>query len=417
MARPVVALTDKAIQNAKPTDKPRRLFDGGGLHVLVNPDGSKYWRLKFLYGGKEKRLGLGVYPEVSLADARVKAAEARKLLSAGIDPSAQRKADKVATAAEQQIILDTFESVAREWYELKLTGCLDGKKWAAATARKADEALTIDLIPTLGSIPIADLKTSEVKAALRAIEQRSPHMAHKAQQYCSAIVRYAITEEKREEGKFLDLRGALKPLGDNHFATFGEKDLPGFLKKLEGYGGAVQTRIAIKLLMLTFVRPSELTAAAWAEFDLDKAEWRIPAERMKMGQMHIVPLSDQAMELLRELHTMTAYSPFLFPSERAPLTKPMSRDTLSKVLRTLGYQGMATPHGFRAMASTMLNEMGFHPDWIERQLAHQEPNKIRRAYNHAQYLAERRGMMQHWGKFLDGMAKGGKVLTFKKSAA
>ncbi len=412
MARPVVALTDKTIQNAKATDKPRRLFDGGGLHVLVNPDGSKYWRLKFLFGGKEKRIGLGVYPEVGLADARVKAAEARKLLGAGIDPSAQRKADKASAAAEQQLILDTFEVVARAWYELKRT-----RNWATATARKADEALTIDLIPALGCIPIADLKTSEVKAALRAIEQRSPHMAHKAQQYCSAIVRYAIEEEKREEGKFLDLRGALNPLGDNHFAAFGEKDLPGFLKKLDGYGGAVQTRIAIKLLMLTFVRPSELTGAAWAEFDLDAAEWRIPAERMKMKQPHIVPLSNQAMLLLRELHTMTAYSPFLFPSERAPLTKPMARDTLSKVLRVLGYQGMATPHGFRAMASAMLNEMGFHPDWIELQLAHREPNKIRRAYNHAKHLAERRGMMQHWGKFLDEMAKDGKVLAFEKSAA
>lgn len=412
MARPVVALTEKAIQNAKATEKPRRLFDGGGLHVLVNPDGTKYWRLKFLYGGKEKRIGLGVYPEVGLARARVKAAEARKLLASGVDPSAQRKADKEATAAEQQLVLDTFEVVARAWYELKRT-----RGWATATARKADEALTIDLIPALGSIPIADLKTSEVKAALRAIEQRSLHMAHKAQQYCSAIVRYAIEEEKREEGKFLDLRGVLNPLGDNHFATFGEKDLPGFLNKLEGYGGAVQTRIAIKLLILTFVRPSELTSAVWAEFDLDRAEWRIPAERMKMKQPHIVPLSDQAMVLLRELHTMTAYSPFLFPSERAPLTKPMSRDTLSKVLRTLGYQGMATPHGFRAMASTMLNEMGFHPDWIERQLAHRETNKIRAAYNRAQYLAERRGMMQHWGKFLDKLKAGAEVIPIRGNVA
>lgn len=412
MAKKIAPLTDKAITNAKPEEKARKLFDGNGLLLLINPDGGKYWRLKYRYGGTEKLLALGVYPQISLAGARERAADARKLLQQDIDPSKQRKADKAAKLAALDAEKCTFKAVALEWYERKRTG-----GWATATAKKANEALTIDLIPALGSRPIADLKTSEVVAALQAIEKRSPHMAHKARQYCSEIVYYSIATGKREEGKFLNLRGVLHKLEDSHFATFSDKDLPGFLRKLEEYGGAAQTRIAIKLLMLTFVRPAELTGARWAEIDLEAAEWLIPAERMKAREPHFVPLSEQALALLKELHGMTSYSPFLFPSTREPLSKTMTRDTLSKVLRVMGYQGMATPHGFRAMASTMLNEMGFHPDWIERQLAHKEQNKIRAAYNRAQYLPERKRMMQHWADFLDGMAKGGKVLTFKKALA
>lgn len=411
MPKRVVPLTDTQVKNAKPKDKPWRLFDGGGLHLLINPDGSKYWRLKYLLHGKEKRIGLGVYPEVSLARARTKAADERRKLDEGIDPATERKESKAAKSKEAA---NTFKAVALEWFERKQKS---GKPWAPATARKVNEALTIDLIPSIGHKPIATLTTAEVVDALHTIEARSPHMAHKARQYCGAIVRHAIRTGKREEGRLLDLRGALNELAESHFTTFDEKDVPGFLKKLEEYGGAKQTRIAIKLLMHTFVRPSELTGAQWAEFDLDTAEWRIPAERMKMKSPHIVPLSKQAVKLLRDLHTLTQHSPFLFPSERAPLSKPMVRDTLSKALRSMGFQGQATPHGFRAMASTMLNEMGFRPDVIEAQLAHKEPNKIRAAYNRAQYLPERVKMMQHWADFLGGLAKGGKVVAFKKAAA
>lgn len=413
MPKKIAPLTDRAVVNTKPGDKARKLFDGGGLYLLINPDGKKYWRLKYRFGGSERLLALGAYPQVSLADARNQANKARRLLNAGLDPMEKRKADSEAKAAKVQADKNTFEAVALEWCGRKKAG------WAEATARKAHEALTIDLIPALGKRPIAELKTPEVVAALHEIEQRSPHMADKARQYCGAIVRYAITTGKREEGKFLDLRGALKPLADSHFATFGEKDLPGFLKSLEEYKGTNQTRIALKLLMLTFVRPSELAGAQWEEFDLDAAEWRIPPERMKMRHPHIVPLSAQAVALLRELSETAkqSKSPFLFPGERHPITRHMARDTLSKALRLMGYQGMATPHGFRAMASTMLNEMGFHPDWIERQLAHKESNKIRAAYNRAQYLPERKRMMQHWADFLDGLAGTGKVLSFKKGAA
>jgi integrase len=411
MPRIATRLTDKAVMNAKPDSKPRKLFDGEGLFLLVKPDGNKYWRLKFRFGGKEKLLALGVYPKLTLAAARIEAAKARKLLANGIDPTAERRAVKEADKAESQVMHNTFERVALEWYDFKKAS------WADATARKADEALRIDLIPAIGSRPIAELTSPEVVKALQAVEKRSPHMADKARQYCGAIVRYAIRTGLREDGRTLDLRDILKPLNEARPATLEANDLPDFLKVLDGYKGALQTRIAIKLLMLTFVRPSELTGAAWAEFDLDGAEWRIPAERMKMSQPHIVPLSGQAVRLLKELQAEATSSPYLFPNERAPKSQPMARDTLSKALRSMGYQGRVTPHRFRTMASTLLNEMGFHPDWIERQLAHKETNKIRAAYNRAQYMIERRRMMQHWSDYLDGMAKGGKVRTLRSKAA
>ncbi len=408
MPKRIVPLTDTAIKKAQPGQKPRRLFDGGGLHVLINPDGSKYWRLKYLLHGNEKRISLGVYPKVTLAVARDLAAKERRKLMDGIDPAIERKAYK---RAKQDEIANTFKTVALEWYKRKL------ESWAPATARKVREALEIDLIPSLGDKPISTLTTPEVVDALHAIEPRSPHMADKSRQFCGAIIRYAIRTGKREEGRLLDLRGALNPLVESHFNTFSEKDLPGFMKQLETYKGSAQTRIAIKLLMHTFVRPSEMVGAKWEEFDLDMAEWRIPAERMKMRHPHIVPLAKQVIRLLQELNILTEYSPFLYPSERAPLSRSMVRDTLSKALRTMGFQGQATPHGFRAMASTMLNEMGFHPDVIERQLAHKEANKIRAAYNRAKYLTERTKMMQHWADFLDGIAKDGKIILFKRSVA
>lgn len=411
MPRIATRLTDKAVMNAKPDSKPRKLFDGEGLFLLVKPDGSKYWRLKFRFGGKEKLLALGVYPKLTVAAARIEAAKARKQLAGGIDPTAERRAIKEATAAESLVMHNTFERAALAWYDFKKS------TWAAATARKADEALRIDLIPAIGSRPIAELTSPEVVKALQAIEKRSPHMADKARQYCGAIVRYAIRTGLREDGRSLDLRDILKPLNEARPATLEANDLPDFLKVLDSYKGALQTRIAIKLLMLTFVRPSELTGAAWAEFDLDAGEWRIPAERMKMSQPHIVPLSGQAVRLLKELQAEATSSPYLFPNERAPKSQPMARDTLSKALRSMGYQGRVTPHRFRTMASTLLNEMGFHPDWIERQLAHKETNKIRAAYNRAQYMTERRRMMQHWSDYLDGMAKGGKVHTLRSKAA
>ncbi len=408
MPKKVPGLKDTAVRNARPRERPYKLFDGGGLFLLVMPGGAKRWRLKYRHGGKEKLLAMGEYPAVTLAEARARAAQARKLIADGLDPSARRQAEKKAQREAEEADRHTFKAVALEWYRRKRDA------WAPATTRKVSEALTIDLIPALGSRRIADLTAAEVIAALQAIEARSPHMAHKARQYAGAIVRYAIRTGRREEGRLLDLRDTLKPLRESHFATFTAKDIPAFFEALREYPGTPQTRIAIRLLLLTFVRPSELVGARWEEFDLDACEWRIPAHRMKMKDAHIAPLSWQAVEAIEELRRLPAVeSPFLFPSVSRPETKPMHRDTLSKALRTMGYQGVATPHGFRAFASTMLNERGFHPDWIERQLAHKERNKIRAAYNRAQYLAERRRMMQSWADYLDGLKSGADVVPLR----
>lgn len=396
MAKPAKLLDDRTIRTAKPRESLYKLSDGASLRLLIKPDGGKYWRYEYRFAGKQKTLALGVYPSVSLAVARSKAMDARKMLDDGIDPAAERKQAKAAKI-EQGLHLNTFEAVANEWYLRKKT------TWSPATARKVDEALRIDLIPSLGDRDIGEIKTSDVVRTLHKIEARSPHMAHKAQQYCGAIIRYAITIGRREEGKFLDLRGVLKPLAESHFPAFSIEDLPVFLRKLNAYGGALKTKVAVNLLMRTFVRPAELTEAPWSEFNLDEAIWVIPKERMKMRNEHIVPLSSQAVDLLKALKKETEFSPFAFPSSHAPSEKPMTRDTLSKALRTMGFQGMATPHGFRHFASTQLNEMGYNTDWIERQLAHKEANKIRGVYNNAQHLKERRKMMQDWSDFIDGL--------------
>ena len=407
MPRLAKPLTDTEIRNAKPSEKSRRLFDGKGLHLLINPDGSKYWRLKYVYEGKERRMSLGLYPETSLAEARNLAIKERRKLKDGIDPATARKADKQARRAKAA---NTFEAVALEWYKRKLA------TWAPATARKVDEALKIDLIPSLGKRPISEITGAEVIAALRNIETRSPHMAHKARQYVGAIIREACRTGKRDEHRILDLRDTLTKLPDSHFKTFDQKDLPGFIKTLEAYQGAPQTRIALTLLMHTFVRPSEMAGARWSEFDLKAAQWRIPASRMKMKREHLVPLSAQVVALLNELQSLTGEYPFLFPGERAPHSQHMARDTFSKAMRSMGFQGKATPHGFRAMASTALNEMGFDPDVIEYQLAHKELNQIRRAYNRAQYVEKRAAMMGAWSDFLEGTTKGN-IVPFRKPAA
>lgn len=400
MPKPSRLLDDKSIRHAKPRETLYKLSDGASLRLLIKPDNGKYWRYEYRFAGKQKTLALGVYPSVSLATARSKATGARKLLDEGVDPSEHKKASKAAKLAHD-LDINSFKTVALEWYDRKRTG-----GWSPATARKAEEAIRIDLIPALGSRHVGEIRTSEVVSALQKIEERSPHMAHKAQQFCGAIIRYAITTGKREEGKFLGLRGTLKPLPESHFAKLDETELPSFMKKLEEYGGTDQTRIAIKLLMQTFVRPAELTEAPWHELDLDNALWVITKERMKMRHEHIVPLSEQSVELFRKMHKMTSgYSPYVFPSSISPRTKPMTRDTLSKALRVMGCQGEATPHGFRSFASTLLNGMGYNSDWIERQLAHKEENKTRGTYNHAQHLPERRKMMQDWSDFIDEHAK------------
>jgi len=399
-------LTTTAIKNSKPGATPRKLSDGGGLYLLVNPTGSRWWRLKYRIAGKEKLLSLGVYPDVSLKLARERRDEARTLLASGIDPSAKRQAEKLADA-------DTFESVAREWFAKFKTG------WANGHADKIIRRLERDLFPWIGSKPIADIEPPELLACLHRIEKRGAlDTAHRAHQNAGQVFRYAIATGRARRDPTGDLRGALPPAQQKHYATITEPARVGeLLRAIDGYRGGFVVKCALRLAPLVFTRPGELRKAAWNEFDLDKAEWRIPAERMKSRVKHIVPLSAQAVAILRELEPLTRDGGLLFPGRDRK--KPMSENTTNAALRRLGYDGTDfTSHSWRSMASTLLNEQGWPRDAIERQLAHGERDKVRAAYNHAQHLPERRKMMAAWSSFLDGLrADATKVVPIKRGKA
>jgi integrase len=398
-------LTDTAIRNAKPQDKPYKIADGGGMYLQVNPTGSKYWRLKYRFNGKQKVLALGIYPEISLKDARERRELARKQLAKSLDPSEAKKEHKRQTLIKVE---NSFEVVAREWLEQRRSD------WTTRYTKRVLRALENDLFKPLGYRPIAEIKAPELLAVLREIEGRDViDGAHRALQYCGQIFRYAIVTAKAERDITTDLRGALKTHKPKHHANLSEQDLPEFLQKLERYDidneGDLQTKLGLQLLLLTFVRTGELRGARWDEIDLIKKEWHIPAERMKMREKHIVPLSKQALEIIEELRPISSHRTYLFPNRNRP-SHFISENTLLYAMYRMGYHSRATPHGLRGTASTILNEQGFRSDVIERQLAHAPRNKVRAAYNHAQYLLERQEMMQWWGDFLDRMATGGKVL-------
>ena len=387
-----MTLTNIAVKNAKPQQKPYKLADSGGLFLLVQPSGSKWWRYKYRFVGKEKLLALGSYPDVSLADARERHMKARKLLAAGHDPSETKKEVKRQTAIRHE---NSFEVIAREWHTKR------SHKWTEKYSSMLLRRLEVDVFPKLSSRPIAEIAAPEVLSMLRIIESRGAHdLSHRVQQVCGQIFAYAIVTGRAERNPVNDLRGALTPIVRKHNAYLKAEDLPEFLKKLAAYDGA-QTRLAMKFLLLTFVRTGEMRGALWAEINMDKAEWRIPAERMKMRDPHIVPLSKQAIVVLNELKPITGHWDHVFPNQHRPIGK-MSENTILYALYRMGYHGKSTGHGFRATASTILNEHGFAPDVIERQLAHLERNGVRAAYNHAQYLPERRKMMQWWADYLDG---------------
>ena len=386
-------LTELSVRNAKPRDKPYKLFDERGLFMLVMSGADTYrgrlWRLRYRYRKVEKLLSLGCYPDVPLKRAREKRDEARRLLADGVDPSAQRKTDQLAHG-------ETFEVIAREWLGHR------AKTSAAVTMAKAQWLLEM-LFPRIGRRPIREVTPPELLAALRRIEARGHHeTAHGAKQKCGRVFRYAIVTGRAERDISADLRGALVPVvSRNHASLTDPVEVGALLRAIDGYEGQPITAAALKLAPLVFVRPGELRGARWAEFDLDGAEWRIPADRMKMGEQHIVPLARQAVAILRELKALTSFGEYVFPS-LLTLTRPMSNNTVNTALRRLGYtKEQMTGHGFRSMASTLLNEQGFPPDVIELQLAHAERNKVRAAYNKAQRLAERRKMMQEWADYLD----------------
>lgn len=392
-----------------------RLFDGGGLYLEVSPTGGKWWRWKYRFGGKEKRLSFGVYPAVSLKAARAKRDAARQQLAAAIDPGQARKADKLAQAGAE-----SFEAVALEWHARFSPG------WVASHGDRILRRLEKDVFPWLGPRPVGDIKAPELLAVLRRIESRGAlETAHRAMQNCGQVFRYAVATGRAERDPTGDLRGALPPPKEKHHASIREPNRIGeLLRAIDSYEGFFVTKCALRLAPLVFVRPGELRQSRWSEFDLHKAEWRIPAERMKMREQHIVPLSRQAVEILHELEPLTNRvvpgrpdAPgYVFPSARSA-NRPMSNNAVLAALRRMGYaKDEMTGHGFRSMASTLLHEQGWNHQVIERQLAHAERNAVSAAYNFAEHLPERRKMMQAWADYLDALRANAKVVPLFKSA-
>src|SRR5258708_6693235 len=407
---PKMPLTEIAVRNAKARAKPVRLFDSRGLYLEIAPSGGKWWRFKYRFTEKEKRLSLGVYPEVSLKAARAKRDEARRLLTDGVDPSEHRQQGKSALALKAA---NSFETVAREWF------AKFSENWVDTHSTKIIRRLERDLFPWLGARPINSITAVDLLTALRRIESRGAlETAHRAMQNCGQVFRYAVATGRAERDPTGDLRGALPPVKEKHHASIRDpKAIGALLRAIDGYEGSLVTKCALRLAPLLFVRPGELRRGEWTEFNLDAAEWRIPAERMKMREQHIVPLSTQAVAILRELYALTGARRYVFPGARTN-GRPLSENTVNAGLRRLGYaKDEMTGHGFRSMASTHLNEHGRHRDAIERQLAHAERDDVRAAYNFAEHLPERRRMMQAWADYLDGLKAGAKVTSIKKAAA
>ena len=390
-------LTDTAIRKAKPGAKPAKLADGGGLYLLLRPDGGRWWRWDYRrpLTGKRNTLSLGTYPETGLAEARARHAEARKALAAGIDPGEQRKAEK---AAGLERAGNSFEVVAREW--------LAKQAWVPGYRDKVDAWLVNDVFPYIGGKPVAEVTAPEFLRVARRIEERGAvESAHRILQNCGQVMRYAIATGRADRNPVADLKGALTTAeGRHHAAITDPLALGGLLRAIEGYSGDPVTRAALKLSGLLFVRPGELRHAEWPEIDLDKAEWNIPADKMKMRQPHLVPLCEQAVAILRELHALTGRGQYVFPGARSP-RRPMSNNAINAALRRMGYDtDTMTAHGFRATARTLLDEvLGYRPDYIEHQLAHAVRDPNGRAYNRTAHLPERRKMMQAWADYLEGL--------------
>ena len=399
-------LTDAKLRNL---NLPGKHFDGGGLYLELTKAGGRYWRLKYRHGGKEKRLAFGVYPAVSLKDARDRAADARKVMQGGDDPGALRKSDKAKAVHEA---VNTLEAAARGWLVHQ------SARWASVTVARITASLEADIFPQLGSRPMASIKPGEVMAAIKKIEGRGAgDQAGRVLQRVKSIYRWAVTHERIESNPMLDLvlSEILKPREVNHRAAMPDRELPDFLRKLAAYEGDPHTVYGLRLLMLTATRPGEVRGARWSEFDVDAAMWIIPPERMKMRHEHRVPLSLQAVEVLRTMQPLSGDRELVFPSPFYP-SKPLSDNTFNSALARMGYKNTATAHGFRALFSTVANECGWNPDVIERQLAHKEQNGVRAAYHRSTYMADRIKLLQWWGNYLDAR-KAGKLLKRPPQAA
>ncbi len=402
-----MAISDTTIKAAKPLDKSYKLSDEKGMFVLINPNGSKYFRLKYRFNGKEKVLALGVYPETSLKQAREKRESARTLIADGIDPNENKKAIK---ASKSESALNSFEVIAREW------GAKHVNNWDDKNNR-SKRMLEKNVFPWLGNKPITDILPVDILSCLRRVEDRGTiETAHRTLQICGQVFRYAVATSRVERDITPDLRGALPVAKGDHFAAITDpKQVSELLRAIDSYQGSLSAISALKLAPMVFVRPGELRAAEWEHIDFEAKEWRYFVTKTKTE--HIVPLSNQAITILNELHPVTGHGRFIFSSERTPRgDRCMSENTLNAALKRLGYgKDIMTAHGFRAMARTILDEvLGFRPDFIEHQLAHAVRDANGRAYNRTSHLKERHNMMQSWSDYLDSLKNGAQILEFKK---
>ena len=395
-------LTDTAIKKAQPRAKAYRLTDERGLHLLVQPNGSKLWQLRYRHDGKERTASLGQYPDVSLKDARERREATRKTLAQGLDPVAEKRALREAAQASTH---HTFEAVARQWWQ----------QWHGARSERHAayvwRRLEADVFPAIGARPVSQIEAPELVAMVKAVAARGAlDIAKRCLETTGQVMRYAIAHALATRNPASDIKPAdiLPSRRKDNYARIDTRELPELLRRIDAYQGTPVTRLAMKLMALTFVRTSELIGARWCEFDLEARRWDIPAERMKMKTPHTVPLSAQAVDVLRTLHTVTGHREHLFPGERCP-RKPMSNNTILKALERMGYKGAMTGHGFRGIASTILHEQGFDHAHIELQLAHAPRNAVSAAYNHATYLPQRATMMQWWGDYLERATRGNVV--------
>ncbi|EOZ1497451.1 tyrosine-type recombinase/integrase [Enterobacter hormaechei] len=394
-------LNARQVDTAKPKDKPYKLADGGGLYLLVNPNGARYWRLKYRVAGKEKLLALGVYPDVTLADARAKRDEAKRGIAGGIDPSEAKREEKIARELN---VRNTFQEIACEWHSSKLY------KWSEGYASDIMEAFNKDVFPYIGKKPISEIKPLELLNVLRRMEGRgATEKAKKVRQRCGEVFRYAIVTGRAEYNPAPDLTSAMQGHESKHYPFLNTSELPTFFEALSGYSGSMLVVLAARLLIITGLRTGELRGATWQEIDIDAAVWEIPAERMKMRRPHIVPLSLQAQAIIMRIREMTGRYPYIFPGRNDP-RKTMSEASINQVFKRIGYAGRVTGHGFRHTMSTILHEQGYNTAWIETQLAHVDKNSIRGTYNHAQYLDGRREMLQWYADYMDVLEHGENVV-------
>ncbi len=395
-------LTDTKVKALKPKDKPYKVSDARGLYIHIQANGSKYWRLKYRFAGKEKLLSIGTYPDVSLADAREEMLAAKRQLRKNLDPSIEKK--KLNVNLE-----NTFEGIAREWHSKQVN------LWSEKHAKQVLKSLQDDIFPYLGSRPISEITSPDLLAVLRRIENRGAlDILGRVRQRCDAVFKYAIATGNATYNPAADLVHALKSPKKRNYNSLKKEELPELLDALEKYPGDPITKLGLKLLLLTFVRTGELIGARWEEINWDEHMWTIPAERMKKKREHLVPLSIQTNSVLEELKPFTARYEHILASPRKSW-QPISNNTLLYGLYRMGFHSRMTGHGFRTTASTTLNEVGFNPDAIERQLAHVPGNKVRGVYNKAEYLPERIKMMQAWADLLEDMSN--KVVPIRKNLA